>query len=60
MTSMLLKKTYAMVFVVAFKPFVFSLQINEFQLNKVTNKTPHHLGVTNVHCYIIIHHKEVK
>jgi hypothetical protein len=55
MTSMLFENTCAMLFVVAHKPFVFPLHIYEFQLNKVTNKTPHHLGVTNGHYYIIIH-----
>jgi hypothetical protein len=57
---MLFENTYAMVFVVAFKPFVLPLHINEFQLNRVINKTQHHLGVTNVHCYIIIHHKKAQ
>jgi len=45
MTSMFLENICAMVFVVVYKPFVFSLHIYEFQLNKMTNKTPHHLGL---------------
>jgi len=60
MTSMLFQSTYAMVFVVTHKPFVFSLHINEFQLKRVTNITLHHLWVTNVHCYTIIHHKKMQ
>ncbi len=45
MTSMLFENTCAMVFVVVFKPFVLPLHINEIQVNRVTNKTRHHLGL---------------
>jgi hypothetical protein len=52
------------------KQFLFFLQIWMFmtsmffqstkglQLSRVTNKTMHHLWVTNVHCYTIIQHKK--
>jgi hypothetical protein len=37
---------------------MFSLSTKGLQLSRVTNKTMHHLWVTNVHCYTIIQHKK--
>jgi hypothetical protein len=47
-----------MVFIIAHKPFMFSLNIKELQLNRVTNKRMHHLWVKDVHYCTIIHHKK--
>jgi hypothetical protein len=49
MTSMFFQSAYTLVLIIAHLPFMFSLSIKGLQLIRVTNKTMHHLWVTDVH-----------